>query len=480
MSKKEHVCQQELETYGKFHHALNNAAANAHDTQTANYVKTDKFKETFDSLVVNMMKAENGDELEANYKNFKNLLDKEKEAGHINADVHKALLEPVNQLKSQRAPYLSKPLEKQKNWKKNAWVVGGCAVIATALALTVVVTPLIPAAVLGGAALAYGIADQANELSEHIGEASNEKLAGMHHHNFDDFKQKLDNCEIDKDHKLDIKAYIEPSVKADKQPAPKKENVFKRGLKAIGKATGVSTLFSKKSNTSEKLKAAGKILGMAGLALAVAAMVAVFPPVGIPVAAGIGIGIASTAVIAATGVAVVAEQVEAKKNHKALTTEHNKHATTLAQGLDSTFKESAKQTQIALKNEESKPVIHEAMEASLAPTSTPKETVGAVVDVNRNPTPAPRPTSPTSVADLEEVQADIQHFKEVDKHDASKTEALFKEIDSTAAQGDLTKVVRSPEPIKPTATNTGQQPVLDDDEDEGEDEDENEHNDMHT
>ena len=92
MTKKEQLCQQELEIYGKFHQALNTAASFAHVTQTADYVKTDTFKNTFDSLVVNMMKAENGDKFEANYRNFKTLLDKELSSAHITPEIHKALL----------------------------------------------------------------------------------------------------------------------------------------------------------------------------------------------------------------------------------------------------------------------------------------------------------------------------------------------------------------------------------------------------
>lgn len=474
MSKKEQLCQQELETYGSFHHILEHAASHAHNPQTANYVQTKGFKNTFDSLMVKMMKAENGDELEANYKNFTALLDKEKDNGHISAEIHAALIEPANQLKSQRAPYLSKPLEKQKNWKKNAWIVTGTTVIATALALTIVAAPLIPAAVLGGAALAYGIADQANELSEHIAEASNEELAGMHHHNFDDFKQKLDSGEIDKDHKLNIKAYTEPKEEAHKEPPQKKEGLFKQGLKAIGKATGVTTLFSKESTTREKLKAAGKMLGIAGLALAVVAMAAVFPPVGIPVAAGLAIGIASTAVIAGAGAVVVFKQNEAKKEHKALIEEHQSIHEDLSKSLEHTFSESAKQTETNLKNEESTPVTHKYVEPNRAPMNSPKEV--AKNELTRPPlplkvtAPEPSPISPRGVADLENVKADIEHYQKDPSHFTGDTETIFEEINDTLIKSpDISDIVRPP--VSHVSDSPAQKPPVDineDDDSEGE------------
>ncbi len=485
MNEKEERCQQELETYASFHEILHKAPSLAHETQTENYVTTPKFKETFDSLMGNMMKAESGDELAQNHNNYKALLDKEHDAGHITTDIHKALMAPADHIKSQRETYLSKPFDKLNSWKRNAWIVGGLAIISTALALTVVGIPLIPAAALGGAALAYGGIDQAHEHYEHSEEASSEALASMHHHKFDAFKQQLDNSESSKEAIPNIKVYLEPVNNKEPEAKAKPEGLIKRSLKKIASTIGLPKLFSKDTPTRERLKIAGKALGIAGLALAVVAMAAVFPPVGIPLAAGIGIGIASTAVIAGAGAVVVIEHNEAKKEFKTLVDEHQQVQEGLSQNLDNTFSESSENTQSEIKKAEEQPVTHN----EIAPNAPPINPQQQAQKQKLNPAPIPvinaasnkatpplvepsvdlvEPSSPRGITELKEdvpilheqnlnspnnipvpLKNDIETFEVETSHSDTATSKMFSELNSAMENKSLDDVIHSPTEHKP-------------------------------
>ena len=502
MNEKEEHCQQELETYRSFNETLNHASSLAHETQTANYVATPKFKETFDSLMVKMMKAESGDELSENHKNYKALLDKEHEDGHITTDIHKALMAPADNIKSQRETYLSKPFDQLNSWKKNAWIVTGIAVISTALALTVVGVPLIPAAVLGGAALAYGGIDQAHELYEHSEETSSEALASMHNHKFDAFKQQLDNSDIPKAAIPNVKDYLEPAQNNEPEAKVKQEGLIKRSLKKMSSIMGLPKLFSKETPTRERIKLAGKALGIAGLALAVVAMAAVFPPVGIPLAAGIGIGIASTAVIAGAGAVVAIEHNEAKKEYKQLALAHKDVLNDLSQNLNDTFSESSQQTQSKRVKAEGSLITHNETAPPISPLKqakkqaledAPNPGLNVTSPKAKPPLAEPsidladgqgEPSSPRGITELKEavetlheqgvdalsnipvpLNGDIETFAKETSHSVADTSNMFNELNSAMKGKSLNDVIHSTTEHKPLIDAT-----IDDDAEEEEQE----------
>lgn len=80
----------------------------------------------------------------------------------------------------------------------------------------------------------------------------------------------------------------------------------------------------KSKEKSGFLKKLAKGLAVAGIGLAIAAMAAVFPPVGIPIAAAVAIGAVSTAVIAGAGVAYGKQYLDAKQEHQKLQDEADK------------------------------------------------------------------------------------------------------------------------------------------------------------
>ncbi len=324
MPTRDELCQQEQEHYKNFHNNLHNLGADP-STANASYLSSIKFKEPFDKEAQKMMKAESGDELNSAFNNIKKMADHQLDKGRITQQEHKQILEPLEKLKESRGEYLSKPFNKESHWKGRAWVLAGTAIITTALALTVIGAPLIPAAVLGGAALAYGIADQAKELADHVKDSSDEKLAGMHHSSFDDFKKGLDDA-------------VKPQSQISKEPTAKVTQ---------SQATPNSKTQPKsKSSISSKLKTVGKILGIAGLGLAAAALIAVFPPLGIPLAAGIAIGVISTGVIIGAGAVAGAQYYHASKENKEFISENDEQHKEQLKNLNEHFDETQKQSKV--------------------------------------------------------------------------------------------------------------------------------------
>ena len=299
------LCQRELDRYSDFHKALR-GLCNPGRTMGAPaiYFQDDKFKATFESLATSMMMAESGDELLSNHQTFKTLLEKQVDKGRITELERHDLFQPIDDLCQVRGQYLPKPF-KHATHAKGALGIGiGTALITTALVLSVVGAPLAPAAAVGGAVLAYGLADNSKQLAESFDEKSKEQLSKMHHHNFDAFKQELENPPSQK---TNLESYLTQHKVQQASP---------------------------KSDKNKTLKKWGKRLSIAGLGLAVAALIAVFPPVGIPIAVGITVGAVSTGMIAVAGGVYTKDYLYAKSKHKAIVNQQHVTAQEGIQLLD--------------------------------------------------------------------------------------------------------------------------------------------------
>ena len=157
---KEEKCQNELQLYEKLHLHLHQIHT---PPQGSPLARSDTFKNKMDELAVKLMRAETGDDLLAVEKTMKEMLElKGDDNKPLLSDHEKqTLLKSMTDIVKAREPHLPEPFKDQSHSKGAVWIGLGTGIIATALALTVVGAPLIPAAVAGGAALAYGLADKA-------------------------------------------------------------------------------------------------------------------------------------------------------------------------------------------------------------------------------------------------------------------------------------------------------------------------------
>lgn len=227
----------------------------------------------------------------------------------------------------------------------------------------------------------------------------------------------------------------------------------------------------KSKEKSGFLKKRAKGLAIAGIGLAVASMDAMFPPVGIPIAAAVAIGAVSTAVIAGAGVAYGKQYLDAKHEQQKLQDEATKERTDLSKDLVQ-----------AAKTEAAKPSATVEADKSKAPTTTNDEaSTHAVAERLSSPNPTeathqvaiqPQPTlhetehpQPTSV---EQTTEDLrQQEEEYLANPANHSSAEQLHILEIATPETIKKV--EPSPVQTTTLEIIPEAANEDD-DEDEDE----------
>lgn len=240
-----------------------------------------------------LMTAKTGEELYHSHRQFNELIQHMDEKHELNKDEVDSLKFQADRLCKKRQAYLGKAHSQKSKFKTRLKYFLGTGLICTALALTVVGAPLIPAAAIGGAVLAYGVVDTAKEMAEGLTKKG-EIEPVIHEQNFNAVKDSLKDAD---------KSYTKAKI-AEYQPKPVAEH--KADMK-----------LEKKAKRKKTLKRMGKFLAIAGLGLAVAALAAVFPPVGVPVLAATIIGAVSVATLGGAGAVVAKEYFNEKNEEKA-------------------------------------------------------------------------------------------------------------------------------------------------------------------
>jgi hypothetical protein len=248
---------------------------------------TDKTKEfvlhEIAGFLNRIMVAKNGDELTVQKEGLVKVLKKLDEAHIMMKSECDAILSQLKALIETRQSYLPQPFYSKSHWKGRGWVIFGTALVVGALIATVVGAPFIPAVALGGVVLAYGATDISKELAKHLRPKKQKNLSVGEGPSFETF-QGL----VHKGSQSEIDSFINQYT----VPRP------------------TSAVHLKEKKGMQKVKWG---LAIASIALAVSALMVVFPPLGVPLGVAATIGALSCTTIGVSCVAMVKRYFNTKK-----------------------------------------------------------------------------------------------------------------------------------------------------------------------